>query len=827
MAKKGEKLGKRWPLYSVEDGFILSKKGDVTFGFQVDLPEIFTLSMEDYKNIHSSWTKAIKSLPEHTIVHKQDWFLAENYYPEPREADSYLQKAYKNHFYERPYLDHTCFLYITHKPKNRAKVNSGNSNLFSKTLPPDIALKKAVKDQFIDDLKQMQEILESSGHFKLRGLSSDEICGTDKTIGTLEQYVFLKSPNQNPLLDDIILNGSVQIGDNKPEIYSLADLEHLPEFTGPRITYDEYSSDKNKFSIGFATTLGLLLDCNHVYNQYLYIDDQKKIVRDLERKVNSLHSFSEGSRYNAITRDSVNEYLNEYTTEHQRPVRAHFNLIAWGNDQMDNQEIRNKVSSAISKIEATPKIESVAAGQLYWAGIPGNEAELPLNDTFLTFVDQAVCFFNNETNYRSSKSPLGLKLGERISGKPVHIDLSDEPWRKGIINNRNKFVLGPSGSGKSFIMNKIMSSYYDDGAHIVLIDVGDSYQGLCKKVGGYYFTYQEDDPIQFNPFYISENDNMDTEKKESLKALLLSLWKKDAGDHTRSEYVGLSNSLRMYYEYLEQNTEVFPCFNSYYEFIGNNYKDYLEKEKVRDKEFDIKNYLYNLEPYYKGGEFDYLLNATENLDIMDQRFIVFELDNIKDHPILFPVVTLMIMEIFINKMRKLKGLKKIIAIEEAWKAIAKEGMAEYIKYLFKTVRKFNGEAIVVTQEVEDILSSPIVKNAIINNSDCKILLDQSKFENKFQEIEALLGLTNKETQQVLSINKNNDPTKKYREVFISLGGTYSRVYRTEVSLEEYLTFTTEKTEKVKLFEFINDAGGNYDLGLKNMARAIRSKELNL
>ena len=190
-----------------------------------------------------------------------------------------------------------------------------------------------------------------------------------------------------------------------------------------------------------------------------------------------------------------------------------------------------------------------------------------------------------------------------------------------------------------------------------------------------------------------------------------------------------------------------------------------------------------LRPYYRGGEFDYLLNATENLDLLKERFIVFELDNIKDHPILFPVVTIIIMEVFISKMRKLKGIRKIILIEEAWKAIAKEGMAEYIKYLFKTVRKFFGEAIVVTQEVEDIISSPVVKQAIINNSDCKILLDQSKYQNKFDQIQDLLGLTEKEKALVLSVNKANDPAKKYKEVFISLGGILSKVYRTEVSIK--------------------------------------------
>jgi conjugation system TraG family ATPase len=317
-------------------------------------------------------------------------------------------------------------------------------------------------------------------------------------------------------------------------------------------------------------------------------------------------------------------------------------------------------------------------------------------------------------------------------------------------------------------------------------------------VGGYYFTYSETKPIKFNPFYIGEGDTLDTEKKESIKTLLLALWKKDNETYNRSEYVALSNALQLYFDKVEKDKELFPCFDTFYEFLKDEFIGILKGDNVKDKDFDVSNFLYVLRPYYKGGEFDYLLNAKENLDLLQQRFIVFELDNIKDHPILFPVVTIIIMEVFISKMRKLKGIRKMILIEEAWKAIAKEGMAEYIKYLFKTVRKFFGEAIVVTQEVEDIISSPVVKQAIINNSDCKILLDQSKYQNKFDLIQELLGLTEKEKALVLSINKANDPTKKYKEVFISLGGVLSKVYRTEVSPEEYLAYTTEEKEKVKV-----------------------------
>jgi conjugation system TraG family ATPase len=325
-------------------------------------------------------------------------------------------------------------------------------------------------------------------------------------------------------------------------------------------------------------------------------------------------------------------------------------------------------------------------------------------------------------------------------------------------------------------------------------------------VQGYYFTYEERSPIRFNPFYINEGDCLDTEKKESIKTLLLALWKKDNESFNRSEYVALSNALQLYYDKLDKAPDLFPCFNSFYEFLRSDFIQVLEGDKVKEKDFDVNNFLYVLRPYYKGGEFDYLLNATQNLDLLRERFIVFELDNIKDHPILFPVVTIIIMEVFISKMRKLKGIRKMILIEEAWKAIAKEGMAEYIKYLFKTVRKFFGEAVVVTQDIEDIISSPIVKQAIINNSDCKILLDQSKYQNKFDQIQELLGLTEKEKSLVLSLNKANDPSKKYKEVFISLGGVLSKVYRTEVSVEEYLSYTTEETEKVRVTQYASRYG---------------------
>jgi len=779
------------PVYGVEHNAIVSKMGDVTVAFKVELPELFTMSNDEYEAFHHAWIKAIKVLPVNTILHKQDWFTEAKYKPEfAKEDNSFLSRSSERFFNERPYLDHQCYILLTKKPANRKVSSSLFSSLLKKTIVPEESINPKHYHDFMNYIGQFQKILSDSGFITLKEL------GDDALVGIILQYLNLG--NDNVAIRDIEFKPEWKIGENHCQLYTMADAEFVPALCGSRINYDKYSTDKTKFSVGFASPIGQLLSCNHIYNQYVFIEDVQKTIQKLESKRLRLQSLSAYSRENFISKESTDAFLNEAISEQRLPVKAHFNLLAWTANKDELKNLRNLCSSALTQMDATPKIETEGSAQIFWAGIPGNAADFPMNDTFDTFSPQACCFFNLETNYRSSVSPIGIRLGDRLSGKPVHVDISDEPMDKGICTNRNKFILGPSGSGKSFFTNHMVRSYYEKGTHIVLVDVGHSYKGLCDMVNGYYFTYSETKPIKFNPFYIGEGDNLDTEKKESIKTLLLALWKKDNETFNRSEYVALSNALQLYFDKVSNDADVFPCFDTFYEFLKDDFVTILKGDNVKDKDFDVSNFLYVLRPYYKGGEFDYLLNAKENLDLLQQRFIVFELDNIKDHPILFPVVTIIIMEVFISKMRKLKGIRKMILIEEAWKAIAKEGMAEYIKYLFKTVRKFFGEAIVVTQEVEDIISSPVVKQAIINNSDCKILLDQSKYQNKFDQIQELLGLTEKEKALVLSINKANDPTKKYKEVFISLGGVLSKVYRTEVSPEEYLAYTTEEKEKVKV-----------------------------
>jgi len=336
---------------------------------------------------------------------------------------------------------------------------------------------------------------------------------------------------------------------------------------------------------------------------------------------------------------------------------------------------------------------------------------------------------------------------------------------------------------------------------------------------GIYVTYKEDEPVSFNPFY-TDTGEFDVEKRESIKTLILTLWKREDEPPRRSEEVALSGAVNAYIRRITEYSQT-GDFNGFYEFVRDEYRNVIMAKNVREKDFDIDGFLNVLEPFYRGGDYDFLLNSDKGLDLSSKRFVVFELDNISNNKVLLPVVTLVIMETFIAKMRRLKGVRKMILIEECWKALMSANMSGYILYLFKTVRKYFGEAVVVTQEVDDIISSPIVKEAIINNSDCKILLDQRKYLNKFSNIQKLLGLSDKEKDQILSINQANRPGAPYREVWIGLCGTHSAVYATEVSDEEYLVYTTEETEKTELMRLAGELGGDIEQAVRRLAAQRR------
>ena len=830
---KSATLESKFPILAIENNkCVLSKEADITIGFEIALPELFTISSEDYDNLHSVWHKAVKVLPNFCVIHKQDWFVKENYNPEiQKEELSFLTRSYERHFNERPFLNHKCYLFLTQTTEKRMRTQSNFSSLCKGSFIPKKVTQKEHITRFLEAVAQFERILNDSGFLKLTTLTEKDYIGDENSKGLWERY-FSLTPDDSQSLQDICLSPEeMRIGNQRLCLHTLSDTEDLPTKVSADSRYESLSTDRSDCRLSFASPVGLLLSCNHIYNQYLFIDNSEKNLQKFERSARNMHSLARYSRANQINKQWIEEYLNEAHSYGLTSIRAHFNVIAWSDNPQELRKIKNDCGSALASMECKPRHNTTDVATLYWAGIPGNSADFPSEESFYTFIEPALCFFTQETNYHSSPSPFGIKMSDRLTGKPIHLDISDLPMKKGIITNRNKFVLGPSGSGKSFFTNHMVRQYYEQGTHVLMVDTGNSYQGICELINtntkgedGVYFTYTEDNPIAFNPFYTDDNV-FDIEKKESIKTLILTLWKREDEPPRRSEEVALSNAVNLYIKKIQSDKNHTPSFNGFYEFVKDDYRQVLEEKKVREKDFDIMNFLNVLEPYYKGGEYDYLLNSDKEMDLLNKRFIVFEIDAIKDHPILFPVVTIIIMEVFINKMRRLKGIRKMILIEEAWKAIAKEGMAEYIKYLFKTVRKFFGEAVIVTQEVDDIIHSPIVKESIINNSDCKILLDQRKYMNKFEDIQKMLGLTEKEKSQVLSINQSNDPNRLYKEVWIGLGGTHSAVYATEVSPEEYLAYTTEESEKHEVLQLADKLGGNLELAIRQKAQD-RREQLN-
>ena len=790
------------PVWGMEKGCIVSKMGDYTAGFEVTKPEIFTLSAAEYDNMHQTLVKAIKVLPAHCVLHFQDWYTGARFSAtDGQNGKSFLDQASDRFFEGRPYLDHQAYLYITRKPAGRKAASSASSSLFRKNLIPEETLNPAAVREFLDTIGQFQRIVEDGKQWALRQLTEEDIWSAQQTTGLLEQYCFLGARGETAAIRDIVFDPTMRIGDRHCQLYTLADAEKLPGWCSPRITYDQYSTDKTKFPVGFSAGLGPLLRCNHIYNQYIFLEDAQITLKKLESKRLRLQSLSKASRENAIAEHSVNDFLNEAIKEQRLPVKFHGNILAWTQNAEDLPNLKNRVSSAIAQREGSPHQETVGAAQIWFAGIPGNAGDFPMNETVDTFAEQALCFVGMESPYRSSEGSQTIRFGDRISGKPVQMDLFHGPMTNNIITNRGAFVCGGSGGGKSMLCNHIFRSLYDQGAHIVIVDIGGSYKGLCDLVGGYYFTFTIAEPIRFNPFPLAPGEVLDTEKKESLKALLVTLWKQEHETFNRSEYVALSNALQGYYAKLQNDATLFPCFNTFYEYLQSDYVLLLQEHRVKDRDFDIENFLYVLRPYYKGGEFDYLLNAMENLNMLQERFIFFELDNLQGNPILLPVVSLIVMELTISKMRKIPAILKAFAIEEAWKPMMQAGMAQFMKYAWKTFRKLYGIPIVVTQEIDDLISSPIIKEAIIGNSDIKILMDMRKFMNKFDALQATLGMSEKGKTLLFSVNRANEPGRRYREFYLELGGQVQKVFRFEPSPEEYYAYTTEGKEKVLVMDY--------------------------
>ena len=547
-------LESKFPLLRVENNCIISKFADITAAYRVSLPELFTLTGEEYEALHGAWLKALKVLPDYTVVHKQDFFIEERYAaPEDSSERSFLARSYERHFNERPYLRHTCYLFVTKTTPERMRQTSASSVLCRGFIVPREMRDTDVVTRFLEAAEQMERILNDSGLVRVERLTEAEIVGTANDAGLLTRYFALSDERQTVVNEDIRLDpGMMRIGDKYLSMHTLSDLDILPQSMATDFRYERLSTDRSDCRLSFAAPVGLLLSCNHVYNQVIFLDDHDETLKRLEASARNMNSLAAYSRSNAINREWIEMYLNEAHSQGLRSVRCHCNVMAWAESEAELKRIRNDVGSQLALMGCTPHHNTVDVPVLFWAAIPGNEADFPAEESFYTFLDQALCLFNGETNYRSSLSPFGIKMSDRLSGIPLHLDISDLPMKRGVITNRNKFILGPSGSGKSFFTNHLVRQYWEQGSHILLVDTGNSYQGLCSLIhaktkgrDGVYFTYTEEAPIAFNPFYV-EDGVYDVEKRESLKTLLLTLWKRESEEPTRSEEVALSNAVNLY-----------------------------------------------------------------------------------------------------------------------------------------------------------------------------------------------------------------------------------------------------------------------------------------
>lgn len=612
-------------------------------------------------------------MPNYSILHKQDIFITEKYEPDIRWDElSFLSRSFERHFNERPYLHHACYLFLTKTTKERSRQQSNWNTLCRGFLVPKEIRDKETVERFMEAVGQFESIVNDSGLIRLERLTTEEITGTENEPGIIERYLTL-SADGTTMLQDMQLNpDGMRIGDKRLCLHTLSDLDYLPGKVRTDGRYERLSTDRSDCRLSYAAPVGVMLPCDHIYNQWIFIDDSNENLSRFEKAAKNMQSLSRYSRSNQINKEWLDEYLNEAHSNGLQSVRCHCNIVAWAENGDELRRVKNDVGSALALMECTPHHNTTDLPALYWAGIPGNEADFPAEETFYTFTGQALCFFTAETCYRNSLSPFGIRMVDRLTGKPVFLDISDLPMKKGVVTNRNKFILGPSGSGKSFFTNHLVRQYWEQGTHILLVDTGNSYKGLCdlihQKTGGddgIYFTYKENDPISFNPFF-TEDYQYDIEKRDSIKTLILTLWKREDEPPRRSEEVALSNAVSLYIEKIKKNRKIKPNFNSFYDFVRKDYRKILADKNVREKDFDVDGFLNVLEPYYKNGEYGYLLNSDKELDLLNKRFIVFELDVVKDNPILFPVVTIIIMETFINKMRRLQGIRKMILIEEAW-----------------------------------------------------------------------------------------------------------------------------------------------------------------
>ncbi len=744
---------------------LFHEKSDHSVIIKISNPVLqYSADVDAYTDFHYAFSNIIKILGADYTIQKLDILALKKY--TGKKSEDYLSQKFSEAFTGREYRDITTFLTITRNAK-RSKFFTYDAKDFK---------------TFERNITKVIDVLQNR-NFQPVALKEKEI------VSLLNRFVAFNFSDEVYSFNNFTASDeSLKIGNRIIKSISLVDIDE--------INFPATIKPHTDLNLGFSLPVDLMhflhtipgTDCI-AYNQTIQIPDQRLELAKLAAKKKKHTSMPDPA--NDLAVEDIDRVMSDIAKDNQLLVFGHYNIIISANDQVIDRAT-NYIESSLFSFGIIPSKQATNQLELFRSAIPGNQEELKHYDKFQTTTDAAICLMFKESLLKDEESDFQIFFSDR-QGIPVAIDTSDLPIQTQRINNRNKFVLGPSGAGKSFFMNHMIRQYALQNTDIILVDTGHSYSGLCQYYNGRYITYSEEKPITMNPFRIAKEE-FNEEKREFLKSLISLLWKGSDGSINQIEDSVLSSVVSAYYEdfYTNNREAKYLNFQSFYDFSIDKIAEITEKEAI---DFDVKSYRFILKKFCLAGEYGAILNNEMDSSLFDDRFIVFEIDAIKEHKILFPLTTIIIMDVFLQKMRHKKNHKALI-IEEAWKAIASPLMAGYILYVYKTVRKFWGEAVVVTQELDDIIGNAVVKNSIINNSDTICLLDQTKFKDNFGEIANLLSLNEVEQKKIFTINNldNREGRGRFKEVYIKRGAK-GEVYGVEVSLHEYLTFTTERKEK--------------------------------
>ena len=773
-------------------GILYTKTGEYSAVIKMENPvQKYSANIDAYYEYTNLFSSIVLTLGEGYAIHKQDVFCKKKFIDETGNNHEYLSDSYFKYFTGREYTDTFTYLVITQECK-KSKLLSYDSRKWKDFLVKVRKVQDQLKDANIkaNFLNKKEASLYVDRYFAMNF--------SDKTVSMTGFMV-----------DD----ETISMGERRCKMYSLVDVDsiNLPSLIRP---FTNIEVNNTTMPVDLVSAIDSIPEATTViYNQIIFIPGQKKELGILDKKKNRHASIPNPTNQMAV--EDIKRVQEVIARESKQLVYTHYNLAVVTDSKTDIQKCTNYIENAFSRLGIHISKRAYNQLELFVNSFPGNCYNMnPDYDRFLTLSDAAACFMYKERIQHSEDSPLKIYYTDR-QGVPVAIDISGKEGKEKITDNSNFFCLGPSGSGKSFHMNSVVRQMWEQNTDVVMVDTGNSYEGLCEYVGGKYISYTEEHPITMNPFRI-KREEYNVEKIGFLKNLIMLIWKGSDGTITKTEDKLIEQTITEYYENYFNGKIKSLSFNTFYEFSVETIPRICRDNNLTG--IDIASFDFLMKGFYKGGNYELTLNEDLDTTLFDETFIVFEIDSIKDNPLLFPIVTLIIMDLFIQKMR-IKKNRKVLVIEEAWKAIASPMMAEYIKYLYKTARKFWASVGVVTQEIQDIIGSPIVKEAIINNSDVVMLLDQSKFKERFDDIQSILGLTEVDCKKIFTINRldNKEGRSYFREVFIRRGQV-GAVYGVEEPHECYMTYTTERAEKEALKLYKSELKCNHQQAIEAYCR---------